>query len=45
MANKFIHAIFDDDDKLLDAVKYLKKEGVYLKMYLLHFQFTDSIKL
>ena len=27
MANKFIHAIYDDDDKLLDAVKHLKKEG------------------
>jgi len=31
MANKFIHAIYDDDDKLLDAVKHLKKEGVYIE--------------
>jgi hypothetical protein len=31
MANKFLHAIYDDDDKLLDAVKYLKKEGVYIE--------------
>ena len=31
MANKFIHAIYDDDDKLLDAVKFLKKEGVYIE--------------
>lgn len=31
MANKFLHAIYDDDDKLLDAVKFLKKEGVYIE--------------
>ena len=31
MANKFIHAIYDDDDKLLDAVTHLKKEGVYIE--------------
>ena len=31
MANKFLHAIYDDDDKLLDAVKLLKKEGVYIE--------------
>ncbi len=31
MANKFIHAIYDDDDKLLDAVKHLKKEDVYIE--------------
>ena len=31
MANKFLHAIYDDDDKLLYAVKYLKKEGVYIE--------------
>ena len=31
MANKFLHAIYDDDDKLMDAVKYLKKEGVYIE--------------
>ena len=31
MANKFIHAIYDDDDKLLDAVKHMKKEGVYIE--------------
>lgn len=31
MANKFIHAIYDDDDKLLDAVEHLKKEGVYIE--------------
>ncbi len=31
MANKFIHAIYDDDDKLLDAVMHLKKEGVYIE--------------
>ena len=30
MANKFIHAIYDDDDKLLDAVKHLKKEEIYM---------------
>ena len=30
MANKFLHAIYDDD-KLLDAVKFLKKEGVYIE--------------
>ena len=28
---KFINAIYDDDDKLLDAVKHLKKEGVYIE--------------
>ena len=31
MANKFLHAIYDDDDKLLYAVKHLKKEGVYIE--------------
>ena len=31
MANKFIHAIYDDDDKLLDAIKFLKKEGVAIE--------------
>ena len=31
MANKFLRAIYDDDDKLLDAVKFLKKEGVYIE--------------
>jgi hypothetical protein len=31
MANKFLHVIYDDDDKLLDAVKFLKKEGVYIE--------------
>ena len=31
MANKFLHAIYDDDDKLLDAVKLLKKEGVTIE--------------
>ena len=31
MANKFLHAIYDDDDKLLDAVKFLIKEGVYIE--------------
>ena len=31
MVNKFLHAIYDDDDKLLDAVKFLKKEGVYIE--------------
>ena len=31
MANKFLHAIYDDDDKLLDAVKFLKKEGVTIE--------------
>ena len=31
MANKFLHAIYDDDDKLLDAVKLLKKEGVIIE--------------
>ena len=31
MANKFLHAIYDDDDKLLDAVKFLKKEGIYIE--------------
>jgi hypothetical protein len=31
MANKFLHAIYNDDDKLLDAVKFLKKEGVYIE--------------
>ena len=28
MANKFLHAIYDDDDKLLSAVKILKSKGV-----------------
>ena len=46
MANKFLHAIYDDDDKLLYAVKYLKKEGVYIEdVCLLHFLFMDWIKL
>ncbi len=31
MANKFIHAIYDDDDKLLDAVKNLKKNKVTIE--------------
>ena len=31
MANKFLHAIYDDDDKLLYAVQHLKKEGVYIE--------------
>ena len=31
MANKFIHAIYDDDDKLLDAVKSLKKNKVTIE--------------
>ena len=31
MANKFLHAIYDDDDKLLHAVKHLKNEGVYIE--------------
>ena len=28
MANKYVHAIYDDDDKLLSAVKILKSKGV-----------------
>ena len=28
MANKHVHAIYDDDDKLLSAVKILKSKGV-----------------
>ena len=31
MANKFIHAIYDDDDKLLDAVKDLKENKVTIE--------------
>ena len=31
MANKFIHAVYDDDDKLLDAVKSLKKNKVTIE--------------
>ena len=31
MANKFIHAIYDDDDKLLDAVKNLKVNKVSIE--------------
>ena len=31
MENKFIHAIYDDDDKLIDAVKALKSGGVYIE--------------
>ena len=31
MDNKFIHAIYDDDDKLIDAVKALKSGGVYIE--------------
>ena len=28
MANKHVHAIYDDDDKLLSAVKIMKSKGV-----------------
>ena len=31
MAEKFIHAIYDDDDKLLDAIKDLKKNKVTIE--------------
>ena len=31
MANKFIHAIYDDDDKLIDAVKDLKENKVTIE--------------
>ena len=31
MANKFIHAIYDDDDKLLDAVRDLKENKVTIE--------------
>ena len=31
MAEKFIHAIYDDDDKLLDAIKNLKKNKVTIE--------------
>ena len=31
MANKFIHAVYDDDDKLLDAVKDLKENKVNIE--------------
>ena len=31
MLNKHIHAIYDDDDKLLSAVKHLRSSGVSIK--------------
>ena len=31
MANKFLHAIYDHNDKLLDAVVISKKKGVYIE--------------
>ena len=31
MSNKHVHAIYDDDDKLLSAVKHLRSSGVSIK--------------
>ena len=31
MLNKHVHAIYDDDDKLLSAVKHLRSSGVSIK--------------
>ena len=31
MAEKFIHAVYDDDDKLLDAIKNLKKNKIMIE--------------
>ena len=31
MAEKFIHAVYDDDDKLLDAIKNLKKNKIIIE--------------
>ena len=31
MAEKFIHAVYDDDDKLLDAIKSLKKNKIMIE--------------
>ena len=30
MAEKFIHAVYDDDDKLIDAVKDLKLSLIHI---------------
>ena len=31
MAENFIHAVYDDDDKLLDAIKNLKKNKIMIE--------------
>ena len=31
MAEKFVHAVYDDDDKLLDAIKNLKKNKIMIE--------------
>ena len=41
MAEKFIHAVYDDDDKLIDAVKDLKKNKITIEEVLLLFQCMD----
>ena len=41
MAEKFIHAVYDDDDKLIDAVKDLKKNEITIEEVLLLFQCMD----
>ena len=37
MLNKHVHAIYDDDDKLLSAVKHLRSSGVSIKDVFKHF--------
>jgi hypothetical protein len=45
MSNKVIHALYNDDDILMDAVKQTEKHIIILKKFLLLFLFTDWIKL
>ena len=41
MADKILHALYDDDDKLMDAVKDLKASNFLSTKYILLFQFMD----
>ncbi len=45
MADKILHAVYDDDDKLMDAVKDLKASNFSIDEFILRFLFTDLIKL
>ena len=42
--NKVIHAIYNDDDILMDAVKQTRKAHHHIEEVLLHSQFTGWIK-
>jgi len=44
-SSKFVHAIYNDDDVLLSAVKMVKGEKFHMKKFILLFLFTAWIKL